>query len=80
MQRIIRNTVHRHNALTVKLESLASTNTRVAIQEEFEVAVRVFDGADFILIVDKVSVYIISLETSGREKEYSISFQRGEEK
>jgi len=48
--------------LTVKLEPLSSANTRVAIKKEFEVVVRVFDGADFILVVDKVSVQTTVLE------------------
>lgn len=46
---------------------MASTNTRVAIKEEFEVVVRVFDGADFILIVDKVSVETSLLEILGEK-------------
>lgn len=53
--------------LTVKLEPLTSTNARVAIKKEFEVAVWVFDGADFILVVDKVSVRVTVLEM-GKER------------
>lgn len=48
--------------LTIKLEPLSSANTWVAIKKEFEVVIRVFDGADFVLVIHKVSIQAVVLE------------------
>lgn len=42
--------------LTVECESLTSANPRIFVNKELEVIVGIFDGPDFILIIDEVSI------------------------
>jgi hypothetical protein len=41
--------------LTIEMESLAFIDARVLVGKVFEIAVRVFDRSNFILIIQKVS-------------------------
>lgn len=44
-----------HKGLTVESEALTFVDTGILVQEEFEVAIWISDGAYFIIFVDKVA-------------------------